>query len=251
MPQFRCPRCEAAGAEVLRGNELEVESIEVESAGDEEQDGHDLSGGQRESGAREMHRTKIKVAEDALDANTTIAHANRADFDREGVAVVNLMSAPGAGQDDAAGAGRSPSVARRASGCSRATSRARSTPIASRRFTSRSSSSTPTAASAASATSTPTWSASAIPDLEPSGDRPARDRERRQPGLPGRVPGRRGREGDGLLGHRGRGQAAQVPADVPHLRRGRRQQDRPARRTSTSTSSCSSTTSTGSTRRRR
>ena len=45
-----------------------------------------------------MHRTKIKIAEDALDANTTIAHANRADFDREGVAVVNLMSAPGAGK---------------------------------------------------------------------------------------------------------------------------------------------------------
>jgi hydrogenase nickel incorporation protein HypB len=45
-----------------------------------------------------MHRTKIKVAEDALDANTTIARANRADFDREGVAVVNLMSAPGAGK---------------------------------------------------------------------------------------------------------------------------------------------------------
>ena len=31
MPQFRCPRCEAAGAVVLRGNELEVESIEIES----------------------------------------------------------------------------------------------------------------------------------------------------------------------------------------------------------------------------
>ena len=45
-----------------------------------------------------MHRTKIKVAEDALDANTTIATANRADFDRAGVAVVNLMSAPGAGK---------------------------------------------------------------------------------------------------------------------------------------------------------
>ena len=45
-----------------------------------------------------MHRTKIKVAEDALDANTTIARANRADFDRAGVAVVNLMSAPGAGK---------------------------------------------------------------------------------------------------------------------------------------------------------
>ena len=45
-----------------------------------------------------MHRTKVKVAEDALDANTTIANANRGDFDRDGVAVVNLMSAPGAGK---------------------------------------------------------------------------------------------------------------------------------------------------------
>ncbi|MET0729936.1 MAG: hydrogenase nickel incorporation protein HypB, partial [Solirubrobacterales bacterium] len=45
-----------------------------------------------------MHRTKVKVAEDALDANTTIANANRADFDRDDVTVVNLMSAPGAGK---------------------------------------------------------------------------------------------------------------------------------------------------------
>ncbi len=45
-----------------------------------------------------MHRTKVKVAEDALDANTTIAGANRADFDRHGVSVVNFMSAPGAGK---------------------------------------------------------------------------------------------------------------------------------------------------------
>jgi len=45
-----------------------------------------------------MHRTKIKVAEDALDANTTIANANRADFDRAAVRVVNLMSAPGSGK---------------------------------------------------------------------------------------------------------------------------------------------------------
>src|SRR6478672_528097 len=45
-----------------------------------------------------MHRTKIRVAEDALDANATIAKANRDDFDREGVAVLNLMSAPGAGK---------------------------------------------------------------------------------------------------------------------------------------------------------
>jgi hydrogenase nickel incorporation protein HypB len=45
-----------------------------------------------------MHRTKVKVAEDALDANTTIANANRADFDRHGVSVINFMSAPGAGK---------------------------------------------------------------------------------------------------------------------------------------------------------
>ena len=45
-----------------------------------------------------MHRTKVKIVEDALDANNTIASANRADFDRAGVKVVNFMSAPGAGK---------------------------------------------------------------------------------------------------------------------------------------------------------
>jgi hydrogenase nickel incorporation protein HypB len=45
-----------------------------------------------------MHRVKIRVAEDALDANATIAQANRADFDRAGVAVINLMGSPGAGK---------------------------------------------------------------------------------------------------------------------------------------------------------
>jgi hydrogenase nickel incorporation protein HypB len=45
-----------------------------------------------------MHRTKVKVVEEALDANNTIAHANRSDFDRAGVKVVNFMSAPGAGK---------------------------------------------------------------------------------------------------------------------------------------------------------
>ncbi len=45
-----------------------------------------------------MHRTKVRVVEDALDANNTLARANREDFDRHGVAVVNLMSAPGAGK---------------------------------------------------------------------------------------------------------------------------------------------------------
>jgi hydrogenase nickel incorporation protein HypB len=45
-----------------------------------------------------MHRTKIRIVEDALDANNTIARANRDDFDRGDVTVVNMMSAPGAGK---------------------------------------------------------------------------------------------------------------------------------------------------------
>jgi hydrogenase nickel incorporation protein HypB len=45
-----------------------------------------------------MHRTKVRVVEDALDANNTIARANRDDFDRHDITVLNLMSAPGAGK---------------------------------------------------------------------------------------------------------------------------------------------------------
>jgi hydrogenase nickel incorporation protein HypB len=45
-----------------------------------------------------MHRTRVTVAESALDANTTIAQANRHDFDHAGVRVLNLMSAPGSGK---------------------------------------------------------------------------------------------------------------------------------------------------------
>jgi hydrogenase nickel incorporation protein HypB len=45
-----------------------------------------------------MHRVKVTIVEDALDANNTIASANREDFDRHGVRVINFMSAPGAGK---------------------------------------------------------------------------------------------------------------------------------------------------------
>jgi hydrogenase nickel incorporation protein HypB len=45
-----------------------------------------------------MHRTKVTVVEEALDANNTIASANRADFDAAEVKVVNFMSGPGAGK---------------------------------------------------------------------------------------------------------------------------------------------------------
>ena len=45
-----------------------------------------------------MHVKRVRVVQDVLDANATIARANRADFDRAGVTVVNFMSAPGAGK---------------------------------------------------------------------------------------------------------------------------------------------------------
>src|SRR5919206_4781216 len=45
-----------------------------------------------------MHRVRVRVVEDALDANNTIARANRDDFDRAGVTVVNFMGAPGSGK---------------------------------------------------------------------------------------------------------------------------------------------------------
>jgi hydrogenase nickel incorporation protein HypB len=45
-----------------------------------------------------MHRTRVRVVEDALDANNTIARTNRTDFDHAQVKVVNFMSAPGAGK---------------------------------------------------------------------------------------------------------------------------------------------------------
>ena len=45
-----------------------------------------------------MHKTKVRIVEDALDANNTIARANRDDFDRHDLTVLNLMSAPGAGK---------------------------------------------------------------------------------------------------------------------------------------------------------
>jgi hydrogenase nickel incorporation protein HypB len=45
-----------------------------------------------------VHRVKVSVVEGVLDANDTIARANRADFDAADVIVVNLMSAPGAGK---------------------------------------------------------------------------------------------------------------------------------------------------------
>ena len=183
-----------------------------------------------------MHRTKVRVVEDALDANNTIARANRDDFDRHEVTVLNLMSAPGAGKT---------TLLERAIGEPLPGIRAgvlegdvQGSIDADRLATLH-----------VPVTQLNTGNGfggechldanmvrSALHEMPLARPRPARDRERRQFGLPGRVPSRRGRARDGLLGHRGRGQAAQVPADVPGLRAGRGQQDRPRCRTSRSTS---------------
>jgi hydrogenase nickel incorporation protein HypB len=45
-----------------------------------------------------VHRTRVRVVEGVLDANDTIARANRTDFDAADVTVVNLMGAPGSGK---------------------------------------------------------------------------------------------------------------------------------------------------------
>lgn len=45
-----------------------------------------------------MYDPVVRVQEGVLDANETIAAANRTDFDRAGVTVINLMSSPGAGK---------------------------------------------------------------------------------------------------------------------------------------------------------
>ena len=88
-----------------------------------------------------MHRTKVRIVEDALDANNTIARANRDDFDRHAVSVLNLMSAPGAGKTsllERALADRCRATAATCGlACSRATCRGRSTPTGWRRSMSR------------------------------------------------------------------------------------------------------------------
>jgi hydrogenase nickel incorporation protein HypB len=47
-----------------------------------------------------MHRTAVKkvVLENVLDANDTLARANRDTFDRAGTYTINMMSSPGAGK---------------------------------------------------------------------------------------------------------------------------------------------------------
>ena len=177
---------------------------------------------------RRMHRTRVRVAEEALDANTTIAQANRADFDRESVAVVNLMSAPGAGKTslleavfrEGLGDVRPGVLEGDVQGSLDADRLSHYHVPVTQLNTD--------GGFGGECHLDANMVRTALPEVGPRRDRPADHRERGQPGLPGRVPRGRGRQGDGVLGDRGRGQAAEVPADVPHLRAGGGEQDRPA-----------------------
>ena len=167
--------------------------------------GHHRGG--RGRGGR-MHRVKVRVVEDALDANNTIARANRDDFDRHGVTVLNVMSAPGAGKTTILE--RMPARGPRRPARRRA--RGRRAGLARRRPAR-------APARAGRAAQHRQRLRRRVPPRREHGalgaardparrDRPADRRERRQPRLPGGVPDRRGRADHGRLGGRGRRQAA-------------------------------------------
>jgi hydrogenase nickel incorporation protein HypB len=111
-----------------------------------------------------MHRVKVRVVEDALDANNTIARANRADFDapRRDRRQPHERARARARRRCSRRCSPRASTAS-ASACSRATCRGRWTPTGSRACTSRSTQLNTDRASAASATSTPTWCAPRCP----------------------------------------------------------------------------------------
>ena len=137
-----------------------------------------------------MHRTHVKVLEDVLDANGTIAAANRDDFDRAGVTVVNLMSAPGRGQDDAARARRSRDLGVRVGVLEGdVASTLDADRIAHLHVPVVQIDTDPGFGGECHLDAN--MVRSALPVAAARRARPARDRERRQPRLPGRVPGRR------------------------------------------------------------
>ena len=173
---FRCPAC--GGSDVDRGERQRVRG-RVD----------------RGRGGGRMHRTKVKVVEDALDANNTIAAANRADFDRARRQGRQLHERPGRGQDDAARAGRRATWPACASACSRATCRARWTPTGWPRLHVPVTQLNTDPGFGGECHLDANMVRSALPRAAARRDRPAGDRERRQPRLPGRVPGRRGRRG--------------------------------------------------------
>ena len=175
-----------------------------------------------------MHRTKVRIVEEALDANNTIARANRADFDRAGVTVVNFMSAPGAGKTTLLERVARRPAAACAPACSRATSRASLD------------------ADRLAALHVPVTQLNTDSGFGGECHLDANMVRSALPALPldeidllvienvgNLVCPAEFRVGEDarvmvVVGDRGRGQAAQVPAHVPHVRARAREQDRPA-----------------------
>ena len=151
----------------------------------------------RDRGGR-MHRTKVRVLEDVLDANATIAarEPRRLRPGRRERRQPDELARRR--QDDPARAVAARSRRACASACSRATCRARSTPTASPALHIPVTQINTDAGFGGECHLDANMVRSAIPVAPARRDRPAGDRERRQPRLPGRVPGRRGRAGDGL-----------------------------------------------------
>ena len=247
VPILVCSSCESSDVTLVSGEELLVASIdrarEVVLMGrfhrhpdgtvhehdhDHEHDGdHEHRDVGDHTGYVDTGAERVAVLESILDENDRVADRNRADFARAGVTTVNLMSSPGAGKTTLlkahhhrarrAGPARDPGGRHRHQHRRRRAGRAGRPRLArqhERRLRRR----------------VPPRRDHGPLGPRPPTPRPARPpphRERRQPGLPGRVRRRPARQGDGLRPDRGRGEAAQVPGHVPRLRRGGRQQDRP------------------------
>ena len=171
---------------------------------------------------------RVAVLESILDENDRVADRNRADFARGRRHDRQPDVLAGRRQDDAAEGAPSPrSASGSGSGSWRATSPPASTPTSWAGSASPSRSSTRAPASAASATSTRPWSAPGLGRLpldqldilfiENVGNLVCTSSYDLGESLRVRL----------VVGHRGRGQAAQVPGAVQLVRRGRGQQDRP------------------------
>ncbi len=76
--RLRCASCDARVGD--RHADLHVPYVRRRGPGGGGERGRVRGGVDRGRGGR-MHRTKVKIVEEALDANNTIAQANRRDFD--------------------------------------------------------------------------------------------------------------------------------------------------------------------------
>ena len=205
-------RCRECGTESVRGSTLHLPGLQLGRCRGYCRRG--VPDRIDRTGGRRMHRTRVTVLEDVLDANSTIAQANRLVAYRAASHRREPDECPGRRQDLPARGHprRSRRDTRRGPrrGCAddarrrpdREPARARHPDHDRPRLWRRVS---------------PRREHGAVgPTCDPARrDRSPDHRERGQPRLSPRVPRRRGSPCDGLVGSGGRGQAAQVPPHVP------------------------------------